>query len=157
MRGRPFLPAMVLMLGLASAAAEAQPKTTTRWSRIENTTGFMGWRAQLQHMADAYGKAPVAHMCVVAATYTQVSNHDANVWGYLYWKENNQLYTLSQSRGAMDDLAIFKGPLNLKTDVVRRESDIHGSNFLVTRAWVSNILHHCGTNGEQVVLRKANG
>ena len=42
MRGRPFLPAMVLILGLASGAAKAQPKTTTRWSRIEDTPGFMG-------------------------------------------------------------------------------------------------------------------
>ena len=77
-------PVIVLMLAFVSTTADAQPKTTTRWSKVGNTPGFVGWRAQLQHMADAYGKAPVAHMCVVAATYTQVPNHDTNVWGYLY-------------------------------------------------------------------------
>ena len=57
----------------------------------------------------------------------------------------------------MDDLAIFRGPLNLKTDVVRRESDIHGSTFLVTRGWVNEILHHCATSGDRLVLRRADG
>ena len=157
MRNRLPLILVVLMLGLASAAAEAQPKTTTRWSRIENTPGFIGWRAQFQHMADAYGKAPVAHMCVVAATYTQVSNHDTNVWGYLYWKENNQLYTLAQTDGPMSDTSLFKEPLNLKTDVVKRQRDIGSSNFLETRGWVNNILNHCKTAGTTLVLSRSNG
>ena len=155
MRGRPFFLTMVLVLGLASAKAEAQPKTTTRWSKIENTPGFIGWRAQLQHIADKFGMAPVNHMCVVVATYTQVSNRDQTIWGYLYWRENNELYTLSQSRYAMDDLSLWQAPLNLKTDVVKRQKDIGSSTFLETRGWVDNILRHCDLAGTKLVVMKS--
>ncbi len=157
MPSRPLLIAMAMALGLASTTAEAQPKTFTRWSKIESTPYFEGWNAQLQHMTDAYGKAPIAHMCVVVATYTQGSDHNTNVWGYLYWKENNELYTLAQTDGPMSDTSLFKEPLNLKRDIVKRQSDIGSSTVLETRGWVENILKHCKTNGTTLVLRKSNG
>ena len=153
---RGGLIATVMALSLA-ATARADPKTVTRWSKIETTPNFVGWRAQFQHMTDTYGKAPMAHMCVVVATYTQVSDHSSFVWGYLYWKENNELYTLGQTDGPMDDLSLFKGPLNLKTGVVKRQKDIGSSTFLETRGWVNNILNHCKIDGTTLVLRKSNG
>ena len=151
---RGGLIALVMAFGLASTAS-AQPKATTRWTKIEETPGFTGWRAQLQHMADDFGKARYAHMCVVAVTYTQVSNQQKTIWGYLYWKENNELYTLSQSKEAMSDLSLWQAPLNLKTGVVKRQKDIGSSTFLETRGWVNNILHHCDTNGTKLVLEKS--
>ena len=106
---RGGLIAVAMAFGLASTAL-AQPRIHTHWSKIEDTLSFVGWRAQLQHMADSYGKAPINHMCVVIATYTQVSDHDRTIWGYLYWRENNELYTLSQSKEAMSDLSFGKRP-----------------------------------------------
>ena len=55
----------------------------------------------------------------------------------------------------MSDLSIFKEPLDLRTDVVRTERDINGSTFLVTRAWVNDVLRHCAKDGAEVVLRKS--
>ena len=152
---RVGLIAAAMVLSLASATAEAQPRTTTHWSRIEETPGFTGWRAQFQHMADAYGKAPVNHMCVVVATYTQVSNLDRTIWGYLYWKENNELYTLSQSKDAMSDFSLWQAPLDLKTGVVKHARDIGSSTFLETRSWMNNILRHCDSNGTKLVVEKS--
>ena len=155
MRSKPRLLSMVLAFGLVSPTAFAQPKTVTRWSKIETTPGFVGWRAQFQHMANDVGNAPVNHMCVVVATYTQVSNHDQTIWGYLYWKENNELYTLSQSKEAMSDLSLWQAPLNLKTGVVKRAKDIGSSTFLETRGWVNKILHHCDLDGTKLVVKKS--
>ena len=107
-------------------------------------------------MADSYGKAPINHMCVVIATYTQVSNHDKTIWGYLYWRENTELYTLSQSKGAMSDLSLWQAPLSLKTGVVNYQKDIGSSTVLETRGWVNNILNHCDTTGTKLVLKKSN-
>ena len=155
MRGEPLLLTVALALGLASTTDFAKTKTYTRWSKIDDTPGFVGWRAQFQHMADEFGKAPVAHMCVVVATYTQAPHQQKMIWGYLYWKENNELYTLSQSKEAMSDLSLWQAPLNLKTGVVKRQKDIGSSTFLETRGWVNNILHHCDTNGTRLVLEKS--
>jgi hypothetical protein len=141
-------------VALASVIQTQEPVTTTRWSKIEHVAGFDGWRAQFQHMADT-GAHALNHMCVVVATYSQPGAHQTTVWAYLYWRETDELYTLDQSKGPMDDLSIFKGPLNLKTDVVRQDRDIRGSTYLVTRAWVDDILHHCRTDGEQLVIRRA--
>ncbi len=140
--------------GGAVLMAEAQPATTTRWSRIDSVQGFAGWRAQLQHMADQ-GATPINHMCIVVATYSRPSIHDTTIWGYLYWREAHRLYTLDRSDEPMSDLSIFKEPLDLRTDVVRTERDIHGSTFLVTRAWVNDVLRHCAMSGAEVVLRKS--
>ncbi len=151
---RPVLIVMAVVFGFASTTAEAQPKTFTRWSKIENTPGFADWRAQFQHMANG-GSHPVNHMCVVVATYTQPSVHDTTIWGYLYWRENNELYTLSQSNDAMSDLSLWQAPLNLKTGVVKRPEDIGSSTFLETRSWVNNILRHCDSNGTRIVVKKS--
>ena len=156
MPGRPLLMAMAMALGLASTTAEARPKTSTHWSKIAESQGFTGWRAQFQHMVDG-GLHPVNHMCVVVATYTQPSIHDITVWGYLYWRENHELYTLSQSKDTMSDLSIWQSPLNLWTDVVKDQKDIGSSTFIETRGWVDNILHHCDTNGTRLILKKSNG
>ena len=146
---------VALVLSLASIPATAQSEAHTRWSRIERTPGFAGWKAQLQHMADAFGTAPVNHMCVVVATYTQPSVQGATVWGYLYWRENNQLYTLSQSKDAMSDLSLWQAPLDLKTGVVRRRQDIGSSTFLETRAWVNTVLRHCRSDGTEIVVKRS--
>jgi hypothetical protein len=47
-------------------------------------------------------------------------------------------------------LAESNSVVNLKTDVVPTERDLHGSTYLVTRKWVSEQLVLCKRNGETV-------
>jgi hypothetical protein len=48
------------------------------------------------------------------------------------------------------DLDSSPRTLNLKSDVVPSESDLHGSTYLVTKAWVENVTATCDRSGEKV-------
>jgi hypothetical protein len=49
-----------------------------------------------------------------------------------------------------NDLDLSRRRLDLKSDVVPTENDLHGSTYLVTKAWVKQITDVCERSGTQV-------
>lgn len=52
----------------------------------------------------------------------------------------------------MSDLTQFEEPLDLRKDVVASDRLINRSTYLVTRAWLNNVLSHCARDGTEVQL-----
>ena len=145
-----FLTTAILALAIASPGL-----ATTQWRQIDTAPGFHGWRAQLQHMVDRDGRSGVNHFCAVVATGRTAGPDDSYTWAYVYWREASKLYTFAQSDEGLSDMSAFKAPLDLNSDVVSKQRDLHGSTFLVTRSWLRNVLSHCAKVGTQVSLRKS--
>ena len=69
---------------------------------------------------------------------------------WIIWPEGNQI-VLWEGGGELDS---SRRKINLKSDVVVTEKDLHGSTYLVTRAWVRNITDTCDRSGAKVRVPK---
>lgn len=143
---------LFVLAALALSTAPSPPEVTTRWTKVDAVPGFKGWRQQLQHMAEKDGHVRRNHFCIVAANYQARPPREPITWAYLYWRENAEIYTFDRSVDQMSDEAIFKLPLNLKTDVTRHPGS---STYLVTPEWVHSVLSHCASSGDQVLVERA--
>ena len=140
---------------VAAVSVAAGPHYTVRWSKVDAVSGFTGWRQELQHLADQDGRTRTNHFCIVAASYKGRPPAGSVVWAYVHWREANELYTFGQSVDVMtDEVMVRSAPLNLKTDVTRRPGS---STYLVTPQWVHNILSHCASDGETLIVERAHG
>lgn len=69
---------------------------------------------------------------------------------WIIWKEGKQIILWEGS----PDLDSSRRKINLKSDVVAAEKDLHGSTYLVTQAWVSDISSTCDRSGVKVRVPK---
>jgi hypothetical protein len=79
---------------------------------------------------------------------------DQSLW--LYWEEDHRIIFHSASRFGTPteegfQIAIAKS-LDLMRDVVEREEDVHGSTYLVTRAWADEVLSQCEHRGVKLFV-----
>ena len=131
----------------------ARAVTPVRWSKVDGARDFGEWREHLADLARSSGKPGADHFCTVVADHAQSPSSGPYRWAYVYWRETAQLFTFGPSHEKMSDLTRFKQPLDLHKDVVASERQVGGSTFLVTRAWVSNVLSHCARSGTQLVVK----
>jgi hypothetical protein len=76
---------------------------------------------------------------------------DDNAKGaWIIWQEGDQII-LWEGGGEIDS---SRRKINLKSDVVPTEKDLHGSTYLVTQAWVKNIADSCDRSGLKVRVPK---
>ena len=85
-------------------------------------------------------------------------NDDGREYLYAYWKEDRSILLLGHFNflGKNTDFGWLynKARVDLRTDVVPTEEDIHGSTFLVDRPWVNRIIKACTTKGKKLVIVK---
>jgi hypothetical protein len=71
----------------------------------------------------------------------RTGDYSKSAW--IIWKEGKQIILWEGS----PDLDSSRRKINLKSDVVAAEKDLHGSTYLVTQAWVSDIISTCDRSG----------
>jgi hypothetical protein len=72
----------------------------------------------------------------------------------MYWQEQNVLLNIPHARKldpkAEAELIGVSRPLDLSVSVVETEDEVNGSTYLVTRAWVDEILTNCERKGVRI-------
>ena len=151
-----------IIVAVALAASLAQP-SAARWSKIESSPDFRGWRQELQHVVDTEGHARTNHFCLVVQTFTpQRGPYDTKppqeeTIAYVLWREGHEVVEWGGSDPEGRILPVpGSGVLDLRTDIVPTTADLHGSTFRETRGWLRSIQQHCAQSGTQaVVMRRA--
>lgn len=88
----------------------------------------------------------------------KAQDDDGKLYLYAFWKEDKSILILEHFHylGKNTDFGLLhrKARVDLKTDVVPTEEDIHGSTFLVDRAWANRIIKACVSKGTKIVILK---
>lgn len=100
-------------------------------------------RAVTDYLASRRAHA-VAHVCVLGERVGGVRR--AAVW----WREGARLIEWD---GRDARLAASASNLDLRRDIVATEDDLHGSTYLVTRAWVAGFEQRCTRDGVSFVVQ----
>lgn len=86
------------------------------------------------------------HFCIVGYQ----DNTESRAW--IHWVEGQQIILwrgATNPQGTKSAIARSRRVIDLKKDVVSTEADLQGSTYLVTRAWVDQILADCQARGEK--------
>lgn len=107
----------------------------------------------LRALVSATPSAPTGenHFCVVGY---RLDGGDTQAW--VHWQEANRLILWEGSADpafAADTIRMSRRNLDLATDVVDSEADIAGSTYLVTRAWVAEVMADCTARGTQYAIQ----
>ena len=144
----PFLRTVMLAFSLALPLISALPCLAQTSAEpvldIASTPAFANFR----QLIDAYmqRKKPkgAQDFCVVAYTYS-----DQSQAAWVIWKQGNKLILWEPGD---DALSHSRRILDLKHDVVDSENDLHGSTYLVTKAWVKQLQADCERAGVKLSL-----
>lgn len=138
----PGVAAMVTLLVVSCASAQASPS----YFKLSSNPDFANYRPALVDYlrSQHYGKA--TRFCLFG------SRDDGSVTATVIWPDGQQIVDWGGNGSALADSTSI---LNLKTDVVATENDLHGSTYLVTRKWVNDQQAICRQNGETVPIGAA--
>ena len=117
---------------------------------VRKHSNFSGISATLKELVRKNGKFSRNDF------YISDVKSDSGEFAYAYWKQDKSIIILNLP--LEKDLADYywlysKARIDLLTDVVPTENDIHGSSFLVDRPWVNKILSSC-RNGYRLSITK---
>lgn len=135
--------ALVAWVLCADAASARQP---LQLFKVSQDKAFKPALATLQVLVRTSKLPAPHHFCVVG--YRGGPALYPHAW--VYWPEENALVlwepvTSDPARA----LVLTRRRLRLDKDVVATESDVRGSTFLVTKAWVKRTLRDCDAHGER--------
>lgn len=131
---------MFVLAGPASAADQ--------WFSLDTNSWFTGWRSQLQELVDRDGTLSTNTLCVVGWQ----NGDPASLKAYIVWPAGHKLITWRPSKDDSRSLLHETNVTDLQKDVVAIDQDVHGSTYLVSRAWVSHIKASCRRFGMTVRL-----
>ncbi|MDB5901877.1 MAG: hypothetical protein JWM26_755 [Betaproteobacteria bacterium] len=83
-------------------------------------------------------------VCVIGRVF---DNGPGDVW--VLWQQGRQLILWE----GQDDLYFSRRKLHVPRDVVKTESEINGSNYLVTQEWVDDLRKSCAERGVKLHIR----
>jgi hypothetical protein len=135
---------------IASCAGTKQAGTF----RVPADPDYAHARDSLAELVAERGKQPVNHFCIIGY---KPPDGEPNVW--VHWVEENRLilwepYTADAGADRKKDMLRSRRNLDLANDVVASGSDLQGSTYRVTRAWVDKTLADCETAGTKYTIRK---
>lgn len=85
------------------------------------------------------------HFCVVAYRDQDGPPH---AWAWVHWSEARKIILWEGG----DTLIHSRRDLDLDRDVVPTLDDVHGSTYLITRAWLEETLADCAKHGTRFVI-----
>jgi hypothetical protein len=107
---------------------------------------FGSYRQVLKPLAKKYRPGRENDFCIVGYRLPEETRI-----AWVIWKQRNELILWEAGE---TDLDISRRKLDLKKDVVGSASEIGGSTYLVTKAWVDGLLQDCASHGTRLHLRK---
>ena len=95
------------------------------------------------------------HFCVVGYVPGPDSNGKVLRFAQVHWREGGRLilWEGTDPYEPREALKRSRRDLDLRTDVVATDADVGGSTYLVTRAWVRQVLADCAARGRRYTLR----
>ena len=146
-------PALMVLMAAQAVAAET-------WRKVGTVKGFEGMRAELQHLADRHTevKARASRFCMVVQDPDNPKD-DLGPVAWVYWPQGGWMYAFTPTNyPPVDDSSMWgSGTIELRHDVVASEKNFKFSTSRRTSAYVNNIISHCASNGETVMIEKHHG
>lgn len=106
---------------------------------------------QLEKFVAAKAARRENHFCAVG-----YRERDGGRRAWAWWREGNALILWDASLDPADPVSLLDSTriLHLDRDVVASSAGVHGSTYLVTRAWVDKVEKDCQEHGDRFVVRK---
>ncbi|WP_234730741.1 hypothetical protein [Acidocella facilis] len=139
----------VAALAYATFAPASAATADQGWISIEHLSAFSDVQAQLQTLVNINGRKKMNHFCVVG------HKDGDEVQAYVYWSTEEKLILWVPHLYDDEALVTSDRYLDLKRDVVDG-NDVHGSTYMVTRAFVNKTLQACRNYGETFEIKKSN-
>lgn len=114
---------------------------------LKSDATFSNYKKLINNLAQRRGANRAANnFCVVGFI-----NDDQTRSVWIVWSEGQKIYLWEGEDQPLDKM---RGTIDLKKDVVNTEKDLHGSTYLVTKAWVNNLTETCQRIGEKIHIKK---
>jgi len=131
------------VFGLSPAFGQVEHQTF----KISTSPYFARPREVLKRLVVQKGHQKKNHFCVVGYG---LPDGGRNAW--VYWKEGHAIILWEGLTEGTFDLAHSKRYFRIPRDVVANESQIRGSNSLVTRRWTEQLMKECEREGESFLI-----
>jgi hypothetical protein len=151
---KAFCLACILLVGGLQAVAVAQTSATAsdlKTFDIRSEPQFANYKSVVAQYAQAKRPAFANDFCILGyVTGDNLKN------AFVIWQQGRQIIVWY---GGDQSLADSQRIINLRSDVVPTEKDLHGSTYLVTKAWVADVTGSCARGGVAIHVpgRKAQG
>lgn len=150
---------LLSLLLTACAARSGKPVAGPRASEngmtvfdTRSAAAFGDAKAPLALLLSELSPRPVAPQTFCVVGYRSA---DGSQLAWIHWNEGQRLI-LWEGRGdpGYPDTSVARSrrALDLRSDVVPNEEDVHGSTYLVTRTWVDAVITDCSTSGTRYRL-----
>jgi len=141
---------VLFQANISSALTQDTPSEITVYPEVFNVTTDKNFSSYRQSVVD-FLKSQHVHktnnICILGEKYT-----DGTKSAWIIWNEGKKLILWD---GGDEPLSISRRILNLNKDVVSDETDINGSNYLVTRSWVRKLKKRCDKHGTKITISKS--
>ncbi|CAE6686495.1 hypothetical protein R69927_01647 [Paraburkholderia domus] len=152
-RSAASVAAIILLSGLLlldlSAKCYAQDVIYDRTFDLASDTDFRDYEKAIAHFLLQHHTKTANDFCVLG-----VAGPGNLKQAWILWQQGRKII-LWEGRGAELDLS--PRMVDLDKDVVKSDSDLHGSTYLVTKAWVDKLTVKCDQFGTKLRFRKRDG
>lgn len=139
-----LLVALVLYT-LVSSAQTARPEATYNVFDVASDFEFQDYKRIVTEYVYKNKPASASDICIVG--YIEHGNVKT---AWVIWHQRRKIILWE----GQNDLDWSRRILDLKKDVVPTENDLHGSTYLVTKAWVKQLTTDCAHSGVKLHIPK---
>ena len=132
----------IVVFLLSSSLSRGFPAPEIKVFDIKSDPDFRNYKRILTEFVRARRSRVGNDFCVLGYV---TSDNLKSAW--VIWRQGREIILWEGQDG---DLALSRRVINLKSDVVPTDGDVHGSTYLVTKAWVERITTTCDHSGVKV-------
>jgi hypothetical protein len=140
------MPSLIGMIVFSISSAQ-QPDNPT--FHIGGMPYYSEPQATLRDLAIQKGKSRENTFCVIGYKFP-----DGSTQAWVYWREGKAIILWEPLLEGRANLARSRRYLRIPQDVVPNETAVGGSNYLVTRQWVNNLIEKCNEKGETFTVKR---
>jgi len=134
---------VILPIGLLTFAPGFGQVPDLKPFDIKSDAGFRNYDQVISNYAHEHRPAEENNFCVLGF---RTNDNLKSAW--IIWHEGRQIILWEGG----PDLDSSRRKINLKSDVVATERDLHGSTYLVTQSWVRRVTNGCDRSGVKVIV-----
>lgn len=111
---------------------------------IAADSDFKGYAETVKQFARRHRLKGINDFCIVG-----YSAADRSRYAWVIWRQGQKIILWDAGDA---DLDLSRRQIDMKKDVVGSDRELQGSTYLVTRAWVDDLIAACNRDGAQVHL-----
>ncbi|WP_338848056.1 hypothetical protein V8J88_04480 [Massilia sp. W12] len=137
---------MIVPLLLFCAPCHAQVSTPNPVFDISNDADFSNHQQVIRQYIQKRQTTKSTQVCLLGKLAA-----DSSKLAWVIWDAGQEIILYEPGE---TDLKLSRRKLNLKKDVVENEAALHGSTYLVTRDWVTQLRAECKQSGKKLQIEK---